>query len=59
MNAHTQLHIASKILNLTLEEVNNIAQEYSNIYIKLNGEVFIDIARLEQFLLADDIFLSI
>ena len=56
MNAHTQLYIASKILNLTLEEVNNIAQEYSNICIKLNGEIFIDIARLEQFLLADDIF---
>ena len=59
MNTHTQLYIASKILNLTLEEVNNIAQEYSNICIKLNGEIFIDIARLDEFLLADDIFLSI
>ena len=26
MNTHTQLHVASKVLNLTLEEINNIAQ---------------------------------
>ena len=30
MNTHTQLHVASKVLNLTLEEINNIAQEYSD-----------------------------
>ena len=36
MNTHTQLHVASKVLNLTLEEINNIAQEYSDVCIKFN-----------------------
>ena len=59
MNTHTQLHVASKVLNLTLEEINNIAQEYSDVCIKFNNDIFIDISKLEKFLLADEIYLSI
>ena len=39
MNTHTQLHVASKVLNLTLEEINNIAQEYSDVCIKFNNDI--------------------
>ena len=59
MNTHTQLHVASKVLNLTLEEINNIAQEYSDVCIKFNNDIFIDISKLEKFLIADEIYLSI
>ena len=59
MNTHTQLHVASKVLNLTLEEINNIAQEYSDVCIKFNNDIFIYISKLEKFLLADEIYLSI
>ena len=53
MNTHTQLHVASKVLNLTLEEINNIAQEYSDVCIKFNNDIFIDISKLEKFLIEE------
>ena len=51
MRAYTHLHIASKIFNLTLEEVNNLIQKFPNSCVKFE--------RLEKYLLADDIYLSI
>ena len=59
MCAYTHLHIASKIFNLTLEEVNNLIQKFPNSCVKFEGEILIEIDRLEKYLLADDISLSI
>ena len=59
MFAHTPIHIASKIFNLTLDEINTIAHKHSNLTIKFDGEVFIDITKLELYFLSEDIFLTI
>lgn len=59
MRAYTHLHINSKIFNLTLEEVNNLIQKFPNSCVKFEGEILIEIDRLEKYLLADDIYLSI
>ena len=59
MRAYTHLHIASKSFNLTLEEVNNLIQKFPNSCVKFEGEILIEIDRLEKYLLADDIYLSI
>ena len=59
MRAYTHLHIASKIFILTLEEVYNLIQKFPNSCVKFEGEILIEIDRLEKYLLADDIYLSI
>ena len=56
MFAHTPIHIASKIFNLTLDEINTIAHKHSNLTIKFDGEVFIDITKLEYFIFFQKIF---